>query len=262
MRVLGLLFVIALRSIAVAAPTKTVTIEAVPAQARIHRGDSFGIALRTTNTTGVSQSFRIMNCSWPDAWRSDDAHVMPGGSACSKNFEITLTLAPGEVDTRTLAMVAAKDAAFGAHTIRLGFTPIGAKDTVWSAPANVQVIEVASGLNISDAHKKPREILFTLTNTSSRPIQIADHLVLQHYPNYLWTDMTWMSASSCGAPPPTCTTIAPGASITPQIWSGMTCAQCACHANTIAQGGQYRLIAQSCDGTIDYVGAAVSLPAR
>jgi len=256
-----LFVLIALQSAAVASPTKTVTIEAVPAQARVHRGDSFGISLRTTNTTGVPQSVRIMSCSWAESWRSDDAQISPEGGVCTKNFEITLTLAPGGVDTRALTMVAAKDASFGAHAIRLGFTPIGAKDTVWSTAASVQVIESASGLKISDTHRKPREIAFTLTNTTSRPIQIVDHLVLQHYPDYLWADMTWMSATSCSSPP-TYITIAPGASITPEIWSGMTCAQCGCHANTFAEAGQYRLIAQSCDGTVDYVGAAVSLPAR
>jgi hypothetical protein len=260
MRALALIMLI--RSVAVAAPTQTVTIEAVPSQARVHRGDSFGIELRTTNTTSVPQSFRIMNCAWADSWRSDDAQLASTGVECDKNFEITLTLAPGDVDTRTLMVVAAKDASNGAHAVRFGFTPIGAKTTVWSTAASLQVIAVASDLKISDVHRKPREIAFTLTNTTSRPIQIADHLVLQHYPNYLWSDMTWMSATSCASTPPVCTTIAPGASITPAIWSGMTCTQCVCHANTFAEAGQYRLIAQSCDGTIDYVGAAVSLPPR
>jgi hypothetical protein len=260
MRALALILLI--RSIAVAAPTKTVTIEATAAQARIHRGDSFGVTLRTTNTTGVAQSFRIMNCAWPDSWRSDDVQLVSTGVECDKNFEITLTLAPGDVDTRTLMVVAAKDASYGAHAVHFGFTPIGAKATVWSTAASLQVIAVASALKISDVHRKPREIAFTLTNTSSRPIQVADHLVLQHDVDSSFTDMTWMSASSCAAPPPTCTTIAPGASLTPSIWPGMTCAQCVCHANTFAEAGQYRLIAQSCDGTIDYIGRAVSLQPR
>jgi hypothetical protein len=258
----SLLVVIALPSAAVAAPTKTVTIEAVPAQARIHRGDLSAITLRTTNTTGVSQSFRIMNCGWPESWRSDDPKLASMGADCDKNFEITLTLAPGDVDTRTLTVVAAKDASYGAHAVRFGFTPIGAKDTVWSTATSLQVIEVASGVRIADVHRKPREIAFTLTNTTSRPIQIADHLVLQRYIGSSFTDMTWMSASSCAAPLPACTTIAPGARITPEIWSGMTCAQCVCHANTFAEAGQYRLIAQSCDGSDDYVGRNMSLPPR
>ena len=254
---------ISLRAAAAAAapPTPTVTIEATPVQPRVHRGDSVAITLQTSNTTGTRQEFEIMNCAWPDSWRSDDRDVQSSGVDCSKNFQITLTLAPGQVDTRTLALSVAPTAALGAHVLHLGFKPISATATIWSSAITLQVIELGSGLALTSKSVKPREIAFALRNTTGKSLQIADHIVLQHYVEGAWSDLTWISASSCAAPA-ACTTLEPSKILTTTEWDGMTCVQCGCHANTFAEPGQYRLRVEACDGKTDYVGAQVSLPAR
>lgn len=238
-----------------APPTRTVTIEAVPVQTRVHRNDVVSVRLQTRNTTDHTQAFRIMTCSWQDEWRSDDPQLVPGGADCAKNFAFTLTLAPGAVDVRVLALHVDTGASLGAHAFRLGFTAIGRKDTVWSTPATVRIVAVGAGVRLSARYDLPDHIVFTVTNTNPQSIELADHLVLQRLVDGEWADMTWVSATGCAAPPVTCTVLAPGGSIASAPWLGMTCGQCICHASTPAEPGEYRLVARSCHGDVDYVEA-------
>ena len=91
----------------------------------------------------VEQSFKIMSCSWGTLWKTDDKSVGSLGAPCDKNVEITIDLAPGAVDTRTLEVTVSGMAPLGAHSLRFGFTPIGATITVWSKNVTMQVIDVA-----------------------------------------------------------------------------------------------------------------------
>jgi hypothetical protein len=126
----------------------------------------------------------------------------------------------------------------GTHSFRVGFTAIGSHDTLWSNPASVSVIAARQEVKTSARHLAPREIAFSLTNTTNKPIEIADHLVLQRQLfGHLWVDMTWVSASACAAPPVGCVTLAPGATRDAATWLGTTCGQCVCHANTPAEAG-------------------------
>lgn len=253
-----LLLLIATLSAASAAPaaqaSQTVTVNAVLAQTRTHRNDVIEVELRTTNQSAHAQTFHVMNCSWADEWKSDDAQILDMGVDCSKNFEVTLTLQPGQVDARILALAVDRSAAFGAHSFHLGFTAIGSHDTLWSNPVSVNVIATSHDVKTTARRVAPRQIVFALTNTSHQAIEVADHLVLQRASiKHRWSDMTWLSASACAAPPVHCVTLAPGATLDSPPWLGTTCGQCACHANTPAEAGDYRVIAQSCDGSVDYV---------
>jgi hypothetical protein len=133
-----------------------VAIAVAPVQTRLHRGDGFDVELRTTNNTRHLQAFRIMSCSWAEAWKTDDAQIDASPIACTRNGEITLRLAPGATDVRTLNLEVAKDAALGTHTFRLGFTPIGSRDTLWSAAASVNVVAVGSAITVSGRAEHPR----------------------------------------------------------------------------------------------------------
>jgi hypothetical protein len=242
---------------AVAAPTKTVTITAT-AQPRIHRGDTFGIQLTTVNTTATRQTFRIMTCGWVESWRSDDPQLGPAIGVCDKNYETTLALEPGGVDIRTLSLAVSPKASLGLHTVRFGFTPIGATTPIWSSAVELQVVEPAGGVTLTGKLSRPRTIAFTLTNTTSHPVELADRVALQREVAGAWTDMTWTSLTGVGGKA-ACTTIAPGRTVD-LTWDGMTCWQPICAANTRAGAGRYRVVAQSCDGTGEYVGTPVSLP--
>jgi hypothetical protein len=226
-----------------APPTAAVTIEATPLHARAHRNETTPITLRTTNTTGVRQAFQIMTCSWADEWKSDDPLLQTGGIDCSKNFQRTLVLDPGAVDLRTIDVYVDKTAALGPHVVRLGFTAIGSKTTIWSTAVTLQVVAIESGLAVSATHVKPREIAFTITNTASQSIEIADEIALQSPLDYRWGTRTWLSATSSAQPAVRCTTLAPGASIT-VAWSATTCGDCV---------GNYRIVPRACDGTVDYL---------
>jgi hypothetical protein len=240
------------------ATTPATTIDAGLAPGTIHRGEAFGVRVRVTNTSSAPQKFRIMSCSWAEQWRSNDPQIASLGWACDKNFETTLELAPGAIDTRTLQLTATDKASLGAHTLRVGFTPIGAAATLWSPEFTVQVAEVAKDLAITSTTKQ-RETTFKLANTTKQPIEIREQLTVQRYFEYTWTDLSPLSASACAPNPPACTTIAPGKHATPMTWAGTVCAQCDCSRNGPAQPGTYRLVAHACDGKRDYVSREITL---
>jgi hypothetical protein len=69
--------------------------------------------------------------------------------------------------------------------------------------------------------------------------------------------MTSMPIANC-APTPACVALTRGQGVGTTPWLGTTCGQCACDESlprVPAPAGEYRVVAQSCDGTIDYVAA-------
>src|SRR4051812_5181642 len=116
MRYLAILLGFCFAPLDAGATTPAATIDASLAPGTVHRGEAFGVRVRITNTSGAPQKFRIMSCSWPEQWRSNDPQIASLGWSCDKNFETTLELAPGAIDTRTLQLTAASAASLGAHT--------------------------------------------------------------------------------------------------------------------------------------------------
>jgi hypothetical protein len=107
-------------------------------------------------------------------------------------------------------------------------------------------------VTVSANNHDPRDVEFTVTNTSAQPIEISTEFVLQHLvPRDDWVDLTSLPVNGCAGPDTKCVVIAQGASLSLH-WLGTTCGQCVCNANARAEPGQYRLIAHSCDGKIDY----------
>jgi hypothetical protein len=258
MRYLLVLLGICLAPRSAGATTPTVTIEASLAPGTVHRGEAFGVRVRITNTSGVTQKFRIMSCSWADQWRSNDPQIGPPGSNCDKNVEIALEIAPAAIDTRTLQLTATDKAPLGSHTLRVGFTPTGAVATLWSSELTIQVAEVAGDLKITSATKQ-RQTTFALANTTKQSIEIREQLTVQRFFEGTWVDLSLLSASACAPNRPACTTIAPGKRLTPAAWAGTVCAQCDCSRNGPAQAGSYRLVAHACDGKRDYVSRDITL---
>jgi len=261
MRYLAMVLAFCLAPLDTGATTPAATIDASLAPGTVHRGEAFGVRVRITNTSGAPQKFRIMSCSWPEEWRSSDPQIASLGWPCDKNFETTLELAPGAIDTRTLQLTPTAQASSGAHTLRVGFTPIGAAVALWSPEFTVQVAEVSKDLAITSTTKQ-RETTFKLANTTKQPIELREQLTVQRYFEYTWVDLSPLSASACAPNPPACTTIAPGKQLAPAAWAGTVCAQCDCSRNGPAQPGTYRLVAHACDGKHDYVSREITLADR
>jgi hypothetical protein len=108
-----------------------------PRKAQVGVEEEFDLLVRVSNATEHPQSFRVMNCSWREHWRSDSPFVAWGDVECTKNFPVNQTLPPGGAYEKTLnAYVAAgfRKPGKGARTVtfRLGFTPEGGKKVYWS----------------------------------------------------------------------------------------------------------------------------------
>jgi len=238
-----------------------VKVEARVTQSALHRGESAIAEVLVTNTTSTTQAFRIMSCSWDDSWRSDDRGFTTAGLvACAKNTETVLELAPDETDLRKLAVVVANDAAYGSHVVRLGWSPIGAKATEWSAPITFTVVEVSSDVAVTAKRIADRRYTFAIANATKHPLQIGGLFTVQGDAGGAWADLSAMDASCNALPaPPTCMTLEPGKPFETREWEGMSCARCVCAANVILPPGNYRLVVHSCDGKRDYVGGAITL---
>jgi len=255
---LALILAIAVAGTASAGPLG-VKVEARTTQSAIHRGESAIVEVLVTNTTGTTQTFHIMSCSWDESWRSDDrGFTTVGLVACAKNTETVLSLAPDETDLRKLAVVVANDAAYGSHVVRLGWSPIGAKATEWTAPLAFDVVEVSSDVGVTAKRIADRRYTFSIANATKRALQIGGLFTMQKDVSGAWAELSPMDAS-CDVAPPTCITLEPGKPFETREWEGMSCSRCGCSANVVVPPGNYRLVVHSCDGKRDYVGGAITL---
>jgi hypothetical protein len=110
-----------------------------PLQERVGLNQPFEARLRVVNASAAAQSFRVMNCSWDEHWRSSNPRVSWVGWDCAKNFATTVTLAPGQAYEKALSLLVLAGAPGEKVSFRLGFTPIGSRRTYWSNEVTVQV---------------------------------------------------------------------------------------------------------------------------
>ena len=123
----------------------TVTIKL---QTKIIRTNApFTAHLRVVNSSKSTQSFRVMNCSWDEHWKSSNERVSWEGWGCDKNFAVTEKLEPGQAYERTLSMLLTSGKPQEKVSFKMGFTPIDSKQTFWSN-------EVTLPVEPDDASKK------------------------------------------------------------------------------------------------------------
>jgi len=236
-----------------------VTVIARTAQVALHRGEPVPVEVIVANTGTTTVTMHVMTCSWTDAWTISDRAIGISGIDCAKNFERTIELAPGATDVRKLTLVPARDAAIGPHEVKLGWSARRGGEVVWSAPLSFDVLGALDGVAVS-AHKlADHRYALAIANTGREAISISAQPVLQVDRDGGWQDVTPVDLS-CAYPQPKCVTLAPGEGTSAE-WLGMTCGRCICHGNGLAQPGSYRLVARSCDGTRDALGAAFVVPA-
>jgi hypothetical protein len=117
----------------------TVTVK--PKKNQVAVNQPFEVELRVVNASPSPQSFRVMNCSWDEHWRSSNARVTWVGWDCSKNSPVTVKLAPGEAYAKTLSMLVT---AAGPVSFKLGFTPLESKRTSWSNEVTLELPQAAA----------------------------------------------------------------------------------------------------------------------
>lgn len=72
------------------------TAQVVPATQKAKPGDQINATFRITNGGATTQSFRMMSCSWPSEWQSDNTSVSVPMPGCGRNGQIIKKLAAGE----------------------------------------------------------------------------------------------------------------------------------------------------------------------
>jgi RNA polymerase sigma factor (sigma-70 family) len=127
--------------------TLTVTIK--PQKDRIRASEQFKVDLRVVNSSKVPQTFRVRIGSWFEHWKSSNERVYVSGWPVFENMEIEITLAPGEADEKTLPMLILAGKSKEKESFKLGFTPIGSKQTFWSNEVTVEV---------EQEKKEPRDV--------------------------------------------------------------------------------------------------------
>jgi hypothetical protein len=115
------------------------SVKASPAKKAVRLNQPFDVRLRVVNTSKETQSFRVMNCSWDEHWKSDTPAVTWVGWNCTKNFPVTVTLKRGEAYEKTLPMVVTKGEPGDRVSFQMGFKPIDGKLTYWSGKLTVKV---------------------------------------------------------------------------------------------------------------------------
>jgi uncharacterized protein (TIGR03067 family) len=119
------------------ASTLTVTIKS---QTNIIRTKlPFEVRLRVVNSSKSTQSFRVMNCSWDEHWKTSNKQVSWEGWDCAKNFAVTEKLEPGQAYEKTLSMLLLAGMPQKQVSFKMGFTPIDSKQTYWSNEVTLPV---------------------------------------------------------------------------------------------------------------------------
>jgi RNA polymerase sigma factor (sigma-70 family) len=116
--------------------TLTVTIK--PKANRVRAKETFKVDLRVVNSSKATQSFQVMSCSWYEHWKSSNERVSWEGWDCAENIKYTVKLEPGEAYENTLPMLLAGEPQEKV-SFKMGFTPIGSKQTFWSNEVTLQV---------------------------------------------------------------------------------------------------------------------------
>jgi uncharacterized protein (TIGR03067 family) len=115
----------------------TVTIK--PQKKQVRAKEPFDVDLRVVNLSKSPQSFRVMNCSWYEHWKSSNGRVSWQGWDCAENAAVTVKLDPGEAYEKTLPMLLLAGKPLEKVSFKVGFTPIGSKQTYWSNEVTVQI---------------------------------------------------------------------------------------------------------------------------
>ncbi|MDB6027929.1 MAG: hypothetical protein JWM68_4152, partial [Verrucomicrobiales bacterium] len=101
--------------------------------------EQFPVALRVENKSAADQTIRVMNCSWQEHWQCSNPAISLLGWDCGKNFAADVTLKPKEAYTNVLNMVVIDSTAKKTLSFRMGFTPIGVTNTLWSDAVTIEV---------------------------------------------------------------------------------------------------------------------------
>jgi uncharacterized cupredoxin-like copper-binding protein len=108
-------------------------VEIKPATSTWHQKKPVDVTLKVTNTSKTEVTFKVMGCSWEEHWRSSDRELTWQPWDCDKNAPSNVALAPGKAREWKLSMFATENAAPGAHSLEMTFTPRDGTPTKSSA---------------------------------------------------------------------------------------------------------------------------------
>jgi uncharacterized protein (TIGR03067 family) len=162
----------------------------------------FMAQLRVENSSKTTQSFRVRSCNWDEHWKSNNDRVSWEGWDCVKNSLVTVKLEAGEAYEKALPMLLLAGKPQEKVSFKMGFTPIGSKQTHWSnevtltvEPENASKEDVAKlqgtwtavsierdGKSLSDEEVKKLDILLTFKSDKFMLMPLASRGP-EHFPN-------------------------------------------------------------------------------
>ncbi len=98
-----------------------------------------------------------MSCSWDEHWKSSNERISWERWDCAANVPIEVKLAPGEAYEKTLSMLLLAGKPQEKVSFKMGFTPIGSKQTFWSNEVTLQVDGVEKPEAKEKQAAKPKE---------------------------------------------------------------------------------------------------------
>jgi hypothetical protein len=112
-------------------------VEIKPKADKVRVGAALSVGLRVENVSKEPVSFRVMSCSWNEHWRASSDRVRLDAWDCFRNVRVTVTLKPGEAYEKSIDVFVGRGEPGESVAFKLGFTPMDAKQPVWSNEVKV-----------------------------------------------------------------------------------------------------------------------------
>jgi len=123
-----------------AADTNSLRVVIIPSKTDVRVREPFGLALRVENPTRTNQTVRVMGCSWYEEWQSSNTNINLVGWPCWANGPVDVEIHTGGAYTNEASMLVYNLIPDKELSFRMGFTPMGSKETYWSNEVKLHIL--------------------------------------------------------------------------------------------------------------------------
>ncbi len=141
------------------ANTNALRVIVKPSKTKVRVNEPFEVALRVENVSTTNQHVRVMNCSWDEHWKTSNNNITWHRWNCTRNFAVTIDLAPGGAYTNRMELLVPAPSANGKLSFRMGFTPIASTSTLWSDDIMIEVMPAEEGKSTESRQRYNPDLL-------------------------------------------------------------------------------------------------------
>src|SRR3954469_24042423 len=141
------------------ANTNALRVIVKPSKTKVRVNEPFKVALRVENVSTTNQHVRVMNCSWDEHWKTSNTNITWHRWNCTRNFAVTIDLAPGGAYTNRMELLVPAPTANGKLSFRMGFTPIESTSTLWSDDIMIEVMPAEEGKSTESRQRYNPDLL-------------------------------------------------------------------------------------------------------